>query len=84
MKYNVIGHAFVPVQVRMEIQAKSPEAAMKKAKREWNKAQYRYRHIVRNSEDECAVWGFEPLDAEPANKYDRPTRLTSTQAETRP
>lgn len=61
-RFVVSGHAFVPVKVRIEIEAADADAAMRAANR---KLKTKIRdHIVAGSDDEGAAWGFDATDAE--------------------
>lgn len=60
-RYVVFGHAFVPVRVKIEIEAVDANSAMKAANRKL-KTGIRD-HIVAGSEDEGAAWGFDATEA---------------------
>lgn len=61
-RFVVSGHAFVPVRVRIEIEAADANAAMKAANQKL-KTQIRG-YIVPGSDDEGAAWGFNAFNAE--------------------
>lgn len=61
-QFTVTGHAFVPVKVRIVIEARSADQAMKQANKKLKKGIRE--HIVAGTEDECAAWGFDATDAE--------------------
>jgi hypothetical protein len=67
MRFNVIGHAFIPVKVRIEIEAKTREEAMTKANRKLKRGGIR-EYIVAGSEDEGATFDFDAFDAEMITK----------------
>jgi hypothetical protein len=65
-KFTVTGHAFVPVKVKIVMEAASPEEAMKAANKKL-KTGIRD-HVVAGTDDDGAAWGFDAFDAEEATE----------------
>jgi len=60
--FEVTGTAFVPVKVRVTVQAETIDEAMDKANAQFKKSSCR-EHVVTGSEDYGATFGFDALDA---------------------
>ena len=62
-KFNVTGYAFVPVLVQMTIEARDAKEALIRASLAFGQAERKSRFVVPGTEDESAVFDWEPSEA---------------------
>jgi len=65
--FRVTGHAMIPVEVQIEIEAIDEAMAMRVADKVLSTGRLIYRHIVNGSEDESAAHSFKACAAEKLN-----------------
>lgn len=65
MKYKVRGYAFIPIEVAMDVEANNPEHARLKAVESFRASDRKSRFVVPGTEDEAAVFDWEPCEAKP-------------------
>lgn len=65
MKYKVRGYAFIPIEVAMDVEASNADHARRKAVEAFKASERKSRFVVPGTEDEAAVFDWEPFEATP-------------------